>query len=200
MREKIERVRKSQAAACVDDLALTPDDPELAVEIQALRAEVRARPGSCEARLSLARALVQNGAFLPAERELRSCIELAADRITLAGVFFNLGMCREQSGDVTGAARAYEQSAFLCPRLYWARLHLGRAYAELGEHERAVRELEAAVTLDEDCPDARFALGEALRGWGCLRDARAAFLEAARLRPTHVATWRALQHLDTCVH
>lgn len=178
---------------------LCPGDPELRRRIESLRGQIHAQPEDLDARLRLAQCLAQDGAFAEGERTLRDCIEMAGDRDTLGGIFFNLGVCRESAGELERAAMAYEQARFLCPWLLWARLRLGIVLHRLGRHEGAVRELKQVANLDEDDAEVQFALAEALRALGRLRDARAAYLEAARLRPAHLDTWRALEALDHCV-
>jgi tetratricopeptide (TPR) repeat protein len=82
--------------------------------------------------------------------ELRREAELHPD-----AVYPHLDIAFEllRRGDNEGAKASAERAVALTPGLFAARNALGRALVELGELERGVRELEAAVRLAPDSPE-----------------------------------------------
>jgi tetratricopeptide (TPR) repeat protein len=74
-------------------------------------------------------------------------------------------------------------AASLDPNLAIAHLNLGAAYAERGELDRAIAELEAAVRLEPESVEAHFNLG-LVRAWqGETALARASFEQVIVLAP-----------------
>jgi tetratricopeptide (TPR) repeat protein len=74
-----------------------------------------------------------------------------------------------------------EQAARVAPDVPAARLALGRALLDLGETDRAVRELEKGAALAPESPDLHFALARAYQRAGRTEDAERSRQEFLRL-------------------
>jgi predicted Zn-dependent protease len=86
-----------------------------------------------------------------------------------------------QRGRAAEALPLAEQAAKLAPDVPAARLALGRALLDLGETERAVKELERGTALAPESPDLHFALARAYQRAGRAEDAERAREEFRRL-------------------
>jgi predicted Zn-dependent protease len=64
-----------------------------------------------------------------------------------------------------------EKSAQLAPKMYQARNILGRVLLELGQVDRAIKELEEGVRLQPSSPEMHFALAKAYTRVGRKQDA-----------------------------
>jgi protein O-GlcNAc transferase len=195
----IEQDGSPNRSAEVVDLRLTPGDPELRRQIEWLRGQARDQPGNCGLQLRLSQALAQDGAFAQAAEVLQGCIDLTTDPQLVAGIFFNLGTCREEAGDLEGALVAYEQCLFLRPELGWARYRYGRLRRRCGDAEAGLRELERAAELEPADVEIQLELAEAFQAAGRFSEARLAYRRVLRLHPGHLGATRALGALDTCV-
>lgn len=102
-----------------------------------------------------------------------------------------LAFAHETNGRYAEALPWAEAAVKLAPRLFAAHYALGRALVELGPPERAVQELEQAVSLAPESPEVRFALVRAYGAAGRTDDVereRAVFrkLVAERKGPSDV--------------
>jgi tetratricopeptide (TPR) repeat protein len=150
----------------IEDLDVNPGRHDTIHRIHALEGRIKVSPSVWRLRLQVAQAYAADGDFNAAASHLRACRDLVTEPAIVAAVYFNLGVCLENTGHWSDAARAYEQCLFLLPNLFWGRVHLGRCLMRLGEWELAVHELRRALALDDQQPEVLRALGEAMHKAG----------------------------------
>lgn len=170
---RLDEVYAEDEGGLIADLEVSPGDPAIHRRIERLRRVVAERPGIWQNRVALAQALVQDGQFEPAARQLRDSLELASDARVLSALFFNLGVCEESQEQWQAAAAAYEQCAFLMPQLYWAHYGLGVCLHRVGQLAAATVSLRRALALEPDTEAAHRALAEVYLDAGLLFEAEA---------------------------
>jgi chemotaxis protein methyltransferase CheR len=94
----------------------------------------------------------QSGKLAEAEQTCRRLLEI--DDLS-AGAHYVLALCRENAGDLTGAAEHDRVAAYLDPAFAMPRLHLGLLARRGGERDAARRELAQALILLEGESTAR---------------------------------------------
>ena len=103
-----------------------------------------------------------------------------------------VGLEREQQGDVTGAEQAYRSVLDRQPK-HPAALHLlGHVLTAQGRTGEALTVLSRAAALSPDDPDVQFNLADALRREGRMHAAEDALRRAVALRPEFAAAWLGL--------
>jgi tetratricopeptide (TPR) repeat protein len=170
---RLDEVYTEDEGGLIADLEVMPGDPATHRRIERLERVVAERPGVWQNRVALAQALVQDGQFEPAARQLRTGLELVADTQVLSALFFNLGVCEEGLERWEAAATAYEQCAFLMPRLYWAHHGLGACLHRLGQYAGAIVSLRRALALEPEIEDGHRTLAEVYIDAGLLHEAEA---------------------------
>ncbi len=168
---RLDEVYTEDEGGLIADLEVIPGDPATHRRIGRLEHVVTQRPGVWQNRVALAQALVQDGQFEPAARQLRASLELVGDTLVLSALFFNLGVCEEGLERWQEAAAAYEQCAFLMPRLYWAHYGLGVCLHRLGQLAAATVSLRRSVALEPETEEGHRALAEVYIDAGLLREA-----------------------------
>jgi len=168
---RLDEVYTEDEGGLIADLEVIPGDPATHRRIGRLEHVVAQRPGVWQNRVALAQALVQDGQFEPAARQLRASLELVGDTQVLSALFFNLGVCEEGLERWQEAAAAYEQCAFLMPRLYWAHYGLGVCLHRLGQLAAATVSLRRSVALEPETEEGHRALAEVYIDAGLLREA-----------------------------
>ncbi|MCP4199135.1 MAG: tetratricopeptide repeat protein, partial [Proteobacteria bacterium] len=91
--------------------------------------------------------------------------------------YIGLGLTREQSGDKQGATEALEKAVSLQPASCLAHFHYGRL---LGQGSNAIREIETAIAMRKDWPDAYQVLGDIHYSAGDYAHASQAYEQAAK--------------------
>ncbi len=94
----------------------------------------------------LLRAVLQTHTGLLSQAEAACRRVLEVDDLS-AGAHYLLALCREGSGDRTGAVYHHQVAAYLDPGFAMPRLHLGLLARRAGEHDAASRELAQALVL-----------------------------------------------------
>jgi tetratricopeptide (TPR) repeat protein len=95
----------------------------------------------------------------------------------------NLGDVYLVAGNAHASIANYAQALLLRPDFVGASLHLGIAWQELGEWEKAAACFRQVVSIEPCCGQAHNNLGNALKGQGRLAEACCAYEEALRLLP-----------------
>jgi tetratricopeptide (TPR) repeat protein len=107
--------------------------------------------------------------------------------ISLNGAYapahYHLGVARWLEKDTDRGLPELQEAAKLQPSVFDYRYRLGSAYLELGRHEEASSELNAAVAIDRSQVDAWKALGQALRRKPDFDGAVDAYRRAVELNP-----------------
>ncbi len=192
---RLDEVHAEDDGGLVADLDVIPGDPNIHRRIQRLERVVAEKPQVWQNRIALAQSLVQDGQFEQAAQQLRTGLGLVAEPQVLAALFFNLGVCEENLERWQQAASAYEQCAFLMPRLYWAHHGLGVSLQRLGNHAGAMISLRRAVALDPEIEDGHQALAEVYMAAGLLHEAEAECRWLLELDPDALWAARALNEL-----
>jgi tetratricopeptide (TPR) repeat protein len=86
-------------------------------------------------------------------------------------------------GFFTQLLAGWKEGPVFLPRRVDLYMHLARAHSQRGEFSDAIDNLQAAVRLAPEYPEARIRLGDALMAAGQLDAARASYEAAARLDP-----------------
>jgi tetratricopeptide (TPR) repeat protein len=167
--------------------------PETALE--AFERAVQLNPGYVEAHLNLAVTLNEVGRFDDAkeafERASEADVEHSSGRFSsllaarLALKHAELGDLYAEGGGLREAAEQYGQAVALRPRFVDIRNRLARTLLELGDHTRAVRELEGILEINPAFADARANLGLARFRNGDLEEAEAEWERCLTQRPGH---------------
>jgi len=168
---RLDEVCGDEYGGLIDDLDVTPGDPDTHRRIERLQREVTERPWIWQSRVALAQSFVQGGRFEEAVAQLQAGLALVSDPYVLSAMFFNLGVCEENRERWEEAAVAYEQCAFLMPGLYWAHHGLGVCMHRLGNIAAAMASLRRAVALDPESEEGHQALAEVYLDAGLLREA-----------------------------
>jgi tetratricopeptide (TPR) repeat protein len=100
-----------------------------------------------------------------------------------------LGMVRLQTGDPSGAVKAFEEAVACAPTSASAHADLGFGLHILGRPIDALRECEKAVRLDPNLPRAHANLGQVLLKAGRVRDADNSLYRVTELTPGDRAAW-----------
>ncbi|SEM98466.1 Flp pilus assembly protein TadD, contains TPR repeats [Sphingomonas gellani] len=99
------------------------------------------------------------------------------------------------SGDLAGAARAYEQAARVRPDSSVAEHNLASTLGDLGDFAAAAEASARAFAKGGDAPETWLVHARALQGLGQLDDADRAFEQALRRRPAYAVAHRDLAQL-----
>ncbi|MFO1078579.1 MAG: protein kinase [Planctomycetota bacterium] len=137
-------------------------------------------PASPEARYFAAIAVSR----VDADRALRLCEELRAQRPELGIAHGMLGQVLRRRGDLPGAIAAFKRATELAPTIPSFRYSLGKARYDAGDAAGAEREFHAACDLSPHFAMAHMGLGMAQRAEGRLGDARESLRHAVELQPT----------------
>lgn len=136
-----------------------------------------------------------------AQRLFRRAIELDPDfgaayaRLSYAMVISAIYFEADQnSGLLDEALRLAKQATRLDDRDAVSHFALGRTYLAMGEYERSVGELEAAIRLNPSLAQAHCGLGDSLAYAGRLNESVSAFEEAVRLSPQDPYRWAFLMY------
>ncbi len=89
--------------------------------------------------------------------------------------YYDEGLTASMKGDLTRAAECFERAIRLDSTMATAYQQLGRCYARLGKHKRAVELLNQVVKKRPELIAAHLDLGSALNGLGRLAEARAQY-------------------------
>lgn len=108
--------------------------------------------------------------------------------------WYNLGFCRESTGDLKGAETAYLRAVEIDGNAT-AQTALGGIYLSQNLPEQAIPPLEIAVSLQPDLLRAIFLLGEAYRRQQRWDDARKAYLDALAVAPDFQPARQSLESL-----
>jgi tetratricopeptide (TPR) repeat protein len=103
----------------------------------------RADPSSREAAARLGRLAWEDGAF----EEARHLLEFACQEQAPASAWFDLGLARQDCGDLEGAASAFQSALSGNPDDAEAAFNLGAALQELGDIDGAVSAYQAAYRV-----------------------------------------------------
>jgi tetratricopeptide (TPR) repeat protein len=110
------------------------------------------------------------------------------------------GNAKAESGDLGGAATAFERAIEANPLLASAYMDLSTVYLATGKVDEAANTLEQLVQLQPDNADAYYNLGYAhfaLEQWD---PARNAWERALQLNPGYTSAWRNLGFLESSIH
>lgn len=111
---------------------------------QKIWAQVRkAQPSSREAAARLGRLQWEDGHF----ENARALLELAVEDNAPASAWFDLGLARQDCGDIAGAAEAFENAFLRSPHDADAAFNLGSALQLLGNIQGAVEAYRAAYRI-----------------------------------------------------
>ena len=94
------------------------------------------------------------GRFTDALNEFREAYRISR----VPGFQYNLGVCEEGLERWQEAAAAFEQCAFLMPRLYWAHYGLGVCLHRLGQLAAATVSLRRSLALEPETEEGHRAL------------------------------------------
>ncbi len=160
----------------------------------AARALVGADPGSAGALLLLARALLLQDKYPAAAEAARAAIVLEPDNAVACRVLADALVDLDPAAAIGAAQRAVE----MAPHDPIAHYVLGRAltHGKRGQRREAVAVAERTVELAPFWAEAANLLGLALSGVGRNDEARAAYLRALELDPTHAYAKNNLAALD----
>jgi tetratricopeptide (TPR) repeat protein len=150
-------------------------------------------PEDVNARLGLARALVEQNRLPEAELEYRKVLEKDSGNI---GAYNMLGIVLAGRGMYDSAGAALRRSLELDPHQARAHVNLGRAFVLAKRFADAAREFSAAMRLDSSNAAIHYDLGTALFGHGDLEAARIHFCRALELDPGNEETKKKLDELD----
>ena len=94
-----------------------------------------------------------------------------------------LGVALDNSGDLDGAIREYQDALATNPHYFEAHNNLGFALAKKGYFDAAIREYQEALTVNATSFEAHFNLGNALANKGEWDDAIKEYQEALKKKP-----------------
>jgi tetratricopeptide (TPR) repeat protein len=138
------------------------------------------QPGSVEARMNLANALLPQGKL----DEAATCYEtVLRQQPELAAGWFMLGRTRRQQGQYGEAERCYRETIRLNPALPGAWVDLGNALRAQGKASEAVSVFREAATRPVAHAGVHYQVGCALQDLGQFNDAADCFRNALRLKP-----------------
>ena len=118
----------------------------------------------------------------------------AAEKIELLGkrvdagentkeVYFHLGNAKYESGDLPGAAAAFEKAVAIDSTFFKAVVNLGLLYDEQQNFAKAIETLEQATHLEPKNPDAWSHLGDAYYGQSNFTKATELYRQALAIDP-----------------
>jgi tetratricopeptide (TPR) repeat protein len=134
------------------------------------------------------------------EHYIRRFLDLAEDPENKGAAMLALGQYAERRGDFPTAVRHYQTAVSLepCSTFLWYFIHnnLGYSLNQIGEHEKAVACLKAALKIDPTRANAYKNLALALQALGELQDAARLFVAATQV---DASDGRSLDHLEELV-
>jgi tetratricopeptide (TPR) repeat protein len=101
----------------------------------------------------------------------------------------NLGLMKQQAGDISGALQSFLHANRLKPSLYVPNLFLGNDYLRTGKAPQAIPYLTKAERINKTDPQAPLALGRANYAVGKFTTAAQEFARAIALDPKLGAAW-----------
>lgn len=110
----------------------------------------------------------------------------------MAELWANLGLMKQQTGDISEAISCFQHANRLDQTLYVPNLFLGIDYVRTSKAKEAVPFLLKATKANDTDPEPRLALGRAYTALGEYRLAAQAYRDAGRLDPKQSSTWFAL--------
>ena len=137
-------------------------------------------PNACDARCNLAGLELKRTRFSQAEEQFRTMLRQCPED---AGAHLGLGVALAGEGDSATAQTEFQRALELDPQNFSALYHLGQMAIDLGQTQRAIDLLQAAVTERPGDLDTRERLAMAFAQAGRPADALAQLREAARLAP-----------------
>jgi len=158
-----------------------PLDDSLEIALVRQQMLVEQQPRSAEARISLAKLLLDCGRADQAVAAMEAAIALRPGN--LAGCYNNLGVIHDHQKNWQAAAAAYRQAIALQPTYAIAHKNMGDALRQLGQLESALASYETAVGCAPAFGEARAALGLALYLGGQFRKAIEQLHLAIQLNP-----------------
>jgi tetratricopeptide (TPR) repeat protein/serine/threonine protein kinase len=113
-------------------------------------------------------------------------------------VWYNLGCIYSEQHQYGKAVANFSQALQLRPSHFKAWMRRGAIYGDvLKQYDKAIKDFSDAVKLDPKSAAAHYELGNALRGKGDLKGAKAAYRRAIALQPEHFsARWNLGQLLQ----
>ena len=131
--------------------------------------------------------LAMKARWLAAEKKLDEALQRAQAAVEAdpqsAGAHFTLALIQERRGDVSSAAKEYNEVLRLNPRATAAQVELSRLSLTSGEEADAVRYAQAARQAQPSSGDARVALARGLIASGNLARAEAEIAELLKAAP-----------------
>jgi len=110
----------------------------------------------------------------------------------MAELWANLGLMKQQTGDISEAISCLQHANRLDQTLYVPNLFLGIDYVRTSKAKEAVPFLLKATKANDTDPEPRLALGRAYTALGEYMLAAQAYRDAGRLNPKQSSTWFAL--------
>ncbi len=101
----------------------------------------------------------------------------------------SLGVCLQETNDLSGAIIQYEHALELDPDAVDALSNLGLALSIKGRHDKAIIPLERAVNLEPHTPSTHCNLGAVLQKMGRTGDAARCFEHAIEVAPGDAKAW-----------
>jgi tetratricopeptide (TPR) repeat protein len=145
-----------------------------------LREAVSRQPSNVAALELMAEAAVRTGRWQDAEFALKSALGLQPDNLNLQ---LRLGGVYLAKNDTSAARDVFRELTERYPHSDRAWASLGLLDAQLGNHERALLELEQALQENPLLPEVQLGYGELLLTQGRAAEALAAFQDAKNLLP-----------------
>ncbi|MFN8377703.1 MAG: tetratricopeptide repeat protein [Anaerolineae bacterium] len=130
-------------------------------EIEAARQEVRSEVEAAKVQLDAEMARRQQE--LESLRESAQAVRNEASRARLASALLPLGEQQYRAADLTGAIATYERALELDDRNPVTYYRLGYVYNRIGQFDRALDQLAAALDIDKDFMPAKAAIGYTYR-------------------------------------
>ena len=141
--------------------AIARSSASASTEIEAARQEARTEIEAAKAQLD--GEMTRRQQELDALKESAQTVRQEAARARLASALLPLGEQQYKAGDLDGAIATYERALALDDRNPVTHYRLGYVYNQIGQLERALDELAAALDIDKDFLQAKAAIGYTYR-------------------------------------
>ena len=112
-------------------------------------------PKNADAHADYATLLMDNGQIARAEAEMRTAVGLSPNA---AALHVDLGMIAEAHKDYAEAAKQFQTAVTISPKHAWLWAHLGQLLEHQGETAQAQDAYTKALSLDNDCEEAKTSL------------------------------------------
>jgi len=154
--------RDAKPHLSIAEMALEARDLERAIR-HLQRAIELDPPMSAQAHLLLGSAYLEKKILDDAEREIRTALAL---RPRIPDAHYNLGLLRQERGDIPGAMEAYSREIELHPGAYPARFNLALLLAAAGRHDEEILHLRKAIEANPSFARGFIFLANALQKTG----------------------------------